>query len=199
MSTALQRIRVELTGFLGAPGVATFYALDAAALLTPLHDFWEDMAPGLVAQMDIQVVAEGDIITDTTGALTGAWVGTGQASVSGADGGVYPAPAGACVTWATDAVLDGARLKGRTYVVPLGGGSYQDDGSINTINLNRLRAAADLLVTAGAENFRVWHRPRKAREADGSRPAVEARDGGSAQITSATVADKVAILRSRRP
>jgi hypothetical protein len=194
----IDRIRVSLFGFIGGPGVMTFYASDAAALLPDLQTFLAALVPGLPSTMNLDVEHTGDTVVDATGVLVGGWSGSALATLTGADTAPYPAPSGACVTWVSDGIPWGYRLKGRTYLVPIGGGSYDTDGTINPTNVANIQAAADAFVTAGAGNFKVWNRPRAARAADGSRPAVIARAGTSFDVVSAVVADRTAVLTSRR-
>jgi len=196
--TNIQRIRVALTGFVGGPGVATFYALDAPTALPSLRTLWGALAVSMPTSVSIKVLASGDTIEDTTGVLVGAWAAADAAGVVGADGSTYPAPVGACISWLTSTIFDGKRLKGRTFVVPMGGGSYQLDGTINAANITTFTNAAQAYVAAQVANALVWHRPRAAKPADGSRPAVTARAGGSAAITQGLCVDKAVVLTSRR-
>lgn len=196
--TNIDRIRVQLTGFVGGPGVATFYALNGTTAVPQLRTMWSSLAAKMPSVMAIKVISAGDTIDDVTGDLVGAWSIADAAGVQGVDAAAYPAPAGACIAWLTTTILDGKRVKGRTFLVPLGGGSYQSDGSINPANVTAITNAAAAYVTASVGNAVVWHRPRAARAADGSRPAVTARAGGNAVITSAFCVDKTMVLTSRR-
>lgn len=194
----IARIRVALTNFPGAPGVATFYALDGPAAMTPMQAMWDGLKASLPYNMNIKVQSYGDIINPVNGDLVDGWNGDDQDMLTGADAANYPGPAGAIISWVTDTIVDGHRLKGRTYLVPLGGGSYQGDGSINATNVATLSGFAFEMIQAGEGNFVTWHRPRLAKAADGSRPAVEARDGSYGVIVGAGVVDKTVVLRSRR-
>lgn len=194
----IERLRVALTGFVGGPGVMTFYFVDAETAQSPLSALLDDLKPGMPAQMSMLVASSGDIIDDTNGDLVGAWTGTTQTPKVGADTSTYPAPAGACIRWDTDTVVDKHRVQGRTYLVPLGGGSYQNDGSINGTNVTNITNAATTFLALVDSNLKVWHRPRKAKAADGSKPAITARVGSSVFVTSAHCVDRTMVLRSRR-
>ena len=196
--TALSRVRVELTGFVGGPGVATFYFLDTSTAVASVRAFFEAIKGTQPTKVFSQVVPNGDIIDSVSGTITGAWSAAPVAVVQGGAPTGYPAPAGATVSWDTATILDGHRVRGRTYIVPMASGEYQDDGSLNPATLTIVRDAATQLVISQSSSFVVWHRPRLAKAADGSRPAITARDGGHGLVTSSHVPDRVAILTSRR-
>src|SRR5674476_946106 len=119
----------------------------------------------------------------------------GPATRTGGDN--YAAPVGMCVDWNTGVVMDLHRLRGRTFVVPCSGAQFDVDGSPLSTAVSGLQSAGDALIAADG-NLMVWHRPRAAKAADGSRPAVTARAGGYANVTTAHVPDKAVVLRSRR-
>lgn len=194
----IQRLRVEWTGFPGAPGVSTFYALDAVALMSPLHYMFSTHKDIFPSDVTITALLTGDIIDPLNGDLVGSWSGGSWAPITGTDTGPYTAPAGAVINWQTGDVLDGHRLRGKTFLVPLGGGAYDLTGSIAATTLGYIQTVATYAANTALGNFVVWHRPRAARAADGSRPAVTYRAGGYSQVTAATVPDKSVVLRSRR-
>jgi hypothetical protein len=167
-------------------------------MLPDLHADFETIAVGLPTDLVITFPEEGDVIVDSTGLLAGAWAGGTEAEVNGADGAGYAAPVGALFTWTSDGLPYGYRVKGKTYMVPLGGGSYENDGTINDANLGVLRPAGTALVTAQDGNFKVWNRPREEREATEELPALAARAGSSWDVIASSVRDKACILRSRR-
>lgn len=193
---SINRIRCAWTGFVGGPGVSTFYSLDPATDLPLLHGFFDGIKTLLPDTVTITIEPTGDVLDETTGNLTGAWSEDGPAQVDGTVSGGYGAPMGLVVIWETGAIMDGTRLRGKTYIVPVSYSVYDVDGSIQIDALALARGVAQSL--AAASGLVVWHRPRAARAADGSRPAVTARAGGYASISDATVHDKVAILTSRR-
>lgn len=196
--TTLQRVRVKWNGFIGAPGVSTFYATSAATLVPQLHTFFAAIAGYFPTVVSIQVENTGDELEDTTGALVGSWNTGAVAPVTGTGGGPYSAVSGALVQWFTDTVLSGRRLRGHTFMVPMYIGAYDASGQLVSAFRATGVAAAAALVTAAAGNMRIWQRPRLARAADGSRPAITARSGGQAAVTASGVRAIVTELRSRR-
>lgn len=183
--TDLYRVRSTWTGFPGAPGVTTMYTLDMATFLSAVHTFWSAIADKLPSNVRVNVLNYGDVISDTTGELTDSWTADSLEPVAGTDGENYLAPAGACVNWNTETVVNGRRLKGRTFLVPVAQDAFAHDGSLSPGALSQFQAAADALVSSESSSLVVWHR------GTGS-------DGTFGLVTSATVPDKAIVLRSRR-
>lgn len=197
--TALARMRVAWTGFNGGPGVSTFYGLTGGTSLGALHTFFDSIKGVIPGAVHLQIEGEGEFIDDATGEVTDLWVDEEPAEIVGGGEGSYAGPVGAAIRWTTDSVVDGARLKGHTFIVPLFGNAYDNSGTLSPAVLTTLGDAAAALVAANAGgDLVVWHRPRMARAADGSRPAITARAGSHGLITGSSVPDKAAVLRSRR-
>jgi len=142
------------------------------------------------------VIMVEDVTSEQTGDIS---VGTPPAAIQGTGGGAWAAPAGATAQWTTASYLYGRRVKGRTYLVPLTAGAFQSDGTILDTTKTALNAAAAALV-AGASNFVVYTRERQAKSAAESPTGKEItyRPGASSMVVSGSVADRVAVLRSRR-
>lgn len=182
----IMRMRVEWTGFPGAPGVSTLYGTSFTSLKASIAAFFLALNGILPADVTITVPNSGDTLDPITGLITGTWsVGTPD-YIYGLYTGSYAGPCGASVRWDTGTVLHGHRLRGRTYIVPLADSCYQNDGSLATAQLSTLNVAAAGLVTAAAGALVVWNRPK---------PGVA---GGFSAVNGSSVADRVAVLRSRR-
>lgn len=189
--TTLSRIKVRLSNFLGAPGVCTFHCLDPATWRPDLLDFWTAVGPLMPTGVVATIEAQGDLVDDATGDITGSWTEGSEVTKTGATGTGYSGASGACVTWNTTAVVNSRRLRGRTFLVPLGGGQYDSLGSLADSFLTTARPAATALCTTSAGQMLVWARPFP--------PATGAtRAGSSSAVVSATIRDQAAILRSRR-
>lgn len=195
---ALERVRVGWSGFPGGPGVSTFYFINAATAMVPLKTLCDQMRSKLPSTVTLIIEPAGDVIESTTGQITGGWTATAQAASVGSVAGPYAGPAGFAMTWLSSAFFSGRRLKGRTYWVPATNALFDSDGSLNSVAYGEIAGAAANFVAASGTNFVVWQRPRLARAATATRPAVTARGGGYANVTSSRVTDKVAVLRSRR-
>lgn len=195
----IDRVRVELTGFPGAPGVSTFYALNGASLQTPLFNFYTALKGIIPADVHMRIASSGDTLDSSTGTILASWTGTVQTDVNDPTNvSAYAAPTGGVITWLTGTRFSGRLLKGRTFIVPLTLGQFATDGSFTAGGLAVLTDAATAFVAASTGNFLIWQRPRAARAADGSRKAITARSGGHAVVVGSRVADKAGVLRSRR-
>lgn len=187
-----------LSGFPGGPGVATTYFLDTDTALASLHDFWEAMALGMPSAVTIVQDPAGDVIEDTTGEITGSWGADPVGAITGASASVYAAPVGIVVEWLTSTILDGRRLRGKTFIVPMSSSVLDTSGSIADTALVGLRAAALNFSIEQSASFVIWHRPKFGPKpvGGGARPLLQA--GGHGLVTSTRVPDKSAVLRSRR-
>lgn len=194
----LHRIRVTVAGFDGGPGVATFYCVDSTTFLAPLRAFIAFMSGYYPPTVTYTFPVTGDIIDTFTGQIVEAWNAPPQAAVVGTGVGKYAAPVGYSVRWSTSAFLSGRRLRGRTFFVPAVGDAFDTNGSLVDSAVAAIQTSATNLIGSTGGNFAIWQRPRLARAATGTLPAQAARTGGFGTVSGATVADKAAVLRSRR-
>lgn len=132
------------------------------------------------------VPSSGDLLDDTTGALQGSWSIAGGGTVASAGGTTYAAGVGSRVVWQTGAIRGGRRVRGSTFIVPLGTTQYDADGTIAPAALTTLGTAAANYLTAVGSNGLIWSRPRTGLA------------GQAVPITAALTPDKVSWLRGRR-
>lgn len=182
----LQRVRVGWTGGPGGNGVSTFYCVDIAQLWNAIATFFNDVFDYVPDDFTYVMPTEGDTINYLTGELVGSWQHGAGGGRAGTVAGPYASPVGAMVTWTTGAVVNGHRLNGKTYLVPLGSASFDDHGTLDDTILADLNAISDALVAAGMNNLAIWSRPTPGHP------------GGYATVMGSTVKDKAAVLRSRR-
>jgi hypothetical protein len=91
------------------------------------------------------------------------------------------------VTLGSIVIINGRRLRGRTFLVPLGSTFYTTDGTpIETARTNIAAAAAVLIANTGGPPLGVWRRPSPSGV------------GVLGVATTASVPDKAAVLKSRR-
>ena len=107
------------------------------------------------------------------------------ANVTSTVGTACAAPAGLRIEWRTSAIVNGRRLRGRTFIVPLPTSVYESNGTILAATLATFATAANAYRDAGVFSQ--------------SQPSIYSRTHGvQADITSVIVPDEVSILRSRR-
>lgn len=190
--TTISRVRVAMTGFVGAPGVMTFYTTNPLTFRDPLNVFVDAMALKMPGTVTLKVDNVGDELDALSGDITGTWTFPELGAHPGQQTGTYSAPSGLAINWITTTFIGGSRLRGRTFVVPLGGTSYESDGSIGAQVLLDLRAAATMFIADAGSTFVIYSRPRVAPDPKAPRA------GAFSAVVTARIADKAAILRSRR-
>lgn len=191
---AITRVTAEWTGFSGAPGYTNFYFRafgggDFVNLETArTRSFFTAVSTFLPGGITINVQQEAAILDEVTGELIN-YVQADEppAAVNGTAAGNWSAASGAVVTWNTEAIARGRRLRGRTFVVPVALAAYDTSGTLSTSFITALNTAAGNLIGDGTgPQAVIWSRPRGGT-------------GGSVgDITSSRVADRVSVLRSRR-
>lgn len=198
------RITARWTGFTGAPGYSNFhFSTDAGfwdgGVLTPdaevaasagagrVRNAFLEIADLLPEDVGLQIEGEAALLDSDTGEQLGAVPTEPDDMRGGSAAGGYSAASGAVVNWRTNDYRFGRRIRGRTFLVPLAGSAYQNDGTLTPAALTALRDFGDGIMNGiGALNFGVWSRPR-----DGA-------GGVFATATGYTVPDMAAVLRSRR-
>lgn len=189
----IYRYRWSITGGQVGTGFINFYAdasLPAQPFVTAtaalLNGAWATGASGgLPSGITLTPDAICDVITAATGKLNGSSGITPPSVITGGNSSVYAAPGGFALTWTTGAIVNGKRLKGRTFFVPVSSAKFQTDGTLDNVYVSAIRAAA--ATYAGGSWFPcVWHRP------------VGGTGGSAAVMNGYTLNDKVAILTSRR-
>lgn len=197
MANNLLRIRTELNGWSGGPGLSTFYfdpgvvTVDAAMVtavtgrVRQYFDAWKAFMPtGNTAQ--VSPVA--DVLDYVTGALTGqVSAGAAPSVVTGSGlGGQGPAFVCAIGRLTTQAFINGKRLRGRTYAGPLSSNftdSLAPEGGLTAAVQNGLVL---MNTSGGGPSLVVWHRPT-----GGSGGAI-------AGVVNTSVATTFGVLKSRR-
>lgn len=194
-------IRTEWSGTSGGPGL-TQMAIDAFIPVTTaqaqawcdaVRAFWLAQAGLLPNELTLTVSPVVDFYVTETGELDGTVVApTAPAAVLGTSAATYSGGAGYKVTWETNQVKFGRRVRGFTYVVPAAGGVFTASGTVGSATQTTVNTAAANLIAAIEEpsvNLSVWSRPKTT-------PTV--RPGDSTPIIVGLCSAKSAILRSRR-
>jgi hypothetical protein len=197
------RVKVNWTGFVGGPGYTNLHfeptvdapitqaIVDAAVAKT--QTFITSLRMCLPTTVTIGIDPAVVEIDEVTGNLETYWTAAVAATQVGADPTVYSAASGAVINWYTNEVRNGRRVRGRTFLVPLGGGQYDAQGTIAAAKITDFQNMANALSNdATAARLVVWKRPTEDPDL-GTLP-----DGGAYNVTSYSVPDMAAILRSRR-
>lgn len=194
-------LKVEWSGFVGGPGLSQFVLegddpLDLQPALQALEDFFVALAPLIPNNILLTPQTEALHYEHTTGVLLGATQLTAVGASTGTATGTWAAACGGSIQWDTGQIQNGRRVRGRTFIVPMAVNAYEDDGTLTSTAVSTMTTASGEISTFvgpnAANTFQVWGRPRDATETQPAKPA------SLAQITGASVSDKVAILRGRR-
>lgn len=188
----MQLQRVEIT-WSGSPvvggGLGVHYFAGDVTPTDPadIAAAYENLLPALPPSVSITVAGSGDVIEDTTGVLVNTWSAGPSITVTGSSvTSTCAAGVGACITWLTGGIVNGRRLRGRTFLVPIVSSEYDTDGTLGAGTVGAVGNFGDDLRAAGP--LAVWHRPTTPGGSDGT----------SYGVTAQRVRDKVAFLSSRR-
>lgn len=191
---AITRITAQWSGFRGAPGYSNFFfdgaftdESGAEAAASAVSAFFTACRLQFPDSVNVNVQPTADVIDETSGQITSVMDIATPGTVTGSGGANYSAATGAVVNWNTSDYVNGRRVRGRTFLVPLDSGAFDSQGDLSSDALSQIRLGAENLVTAALEHpLCVWHRPSGGA-------------GGSAHVvSSSTVPDLGAVLRSRR-
>ena len=206
----MARVTIDWTGFLGAPGYTNFYFRDfqgageidqaiADGAVAKVHTWIQAWDDGLPNTVTLTIDPSVEVIEETTGELIGFFTTVPGSPNVGGSTAPYSAASGACVNWYTDGVRNGRRVRGRTFMVPIGSNGMENNGTLNGTALNGWRtASATLIAGAGVGDLGVWARPTPILDVDGNPTGEHNPDGIWYAVTSYTIPDKAAVLRSRR-
>jgi hypothetical protein len=117
-------------------------------------------------------------------------------TTQGTGTGVWSAATGAWINWITTAFVNGRRVVGRTYLVPLGNTNvFQTDGTLSDTFRNAVVANGNSLNNGSPAHVVYYNR---GGPSDPPRPTDKPHAFGWQSVTACTVPDKAGILRSRR-
>lgn len=181
--TVLNQIRIQWNGLAGMPGVSTFYRTDEASVsMSTYKAFFDALVALFPVGLKIAYPTSGVKIDTATGQATGTWSAGAQTETAGTATAPFAAPCGALVNWHTGAYVGGRELRGKTFLVPIASTGYQTDGTLDPAFRSAIQNAATTLVTNGTNAMSVYSRKSNTFGA----------------IITASVPDKVVVLRSRR-
>ena len=198
--TLLWKGQINLSNWIGGPGVSTFYfsqgvpPLDTAAMAQSVYDklalLCGDIAPYGREDVIASPAREIPVIESTTGELQNVYpvpTTVEDYSYTGVSDTI-PVSTMACVRLTTDRFINGRRLQGRIFFGPLAGTALGTDGNIWTTPKTGIEAAFNDQLGGLGARMAVWHRP--------SSPTAE--DGDYGDVLFATCNRVPSNLRSRR-
>lgn len=200
--TNLIRARAIGSGWVGGPGLATFYFLgsptptvaEATEAAARVRAFFVAAAPVIWNSATWQALGDVDVIDDLSGNLVGGATGVTPAPVVGTGGTNLAPPHNAgLVVLNTGFIVRGRRLVGRRFVSPVSTGAIAATGVPTAGAITALAAAGQSLRTTVVTSItsRVWSRPLFQN-------GVFVANGTSANHIGETARGKVASIRSRR-
>jgi hypothetical protein len=157
---------------------------------------WTAAAGLFPSSITLATIAEMDVIEDTTGEIQQTVVGTVEGATGSADNFLAPPATALCVAFQTPGVVAGKHVRGRSFLSPLYFSLMSADGTPSDIALGLAEGWGDDIkdLASGLVKTVVWSRPKKSLV----EPGEYLRFGSNHDITSVSVADKFAVLRSRR-
>lgn len=205
----IYRSRVALSGWVGAPGVTTYYWTPGEVVVGDLsaeeiqdfHDLigvaWSDFADTLVEGVTATVLRDVDVIDVASGEVINQLSADGTESVAvGTDPGTtFSRAMMICVSLQTNVFLRGRRLRGRHFIGPVGSRAGDVDGGINAGRIATFSSAYSAMIGSSAPNFVVYSRPYVNKGSGDPKPS---HDGAYGDVTSVGVMRLPATLRSRR-
>lgn len=186
----LIRVRCTWAGSaLDGPGVSTFYlAAGTSAFAGDFQTFFQAIKALFPAGVTITVPNTGDEIDAATGALAGTWTDSGGSTTTGTGATGFIRGVGIRLTWTTNGIFSGRRVKGSTFLAPVVTGTYDSSGIPTTGTVTALEAAGAALISGVGNNLAIWSRPNN----------VSGNNGTSSTVVQAVLPQAVSWLRSRR-
>lgn len=192
----LGQIRVLWTGGPSAPGYTILNTIwgtssSAVAAQAAVRKFFDTIKGSIPDDYTLQVQQEMTIINASTGKLEQLeMASSAQAPIVGLMGQGWAAGVGVRVDWQGGGVLNGRRIRGRTYIVPYNASVFDASGQVPASVRTSLGGYATTMITdlaAANTPLCVWNRP-----------SVKNPVGGASVVQSAAVSSKAAVLRGRR-
>lgn len=201
------RIRTELTGFTGGPGLSTMYyecaTENAAAAIRCqqyVHNWFGAVAGQLLCNsVTWKVKPEVDLLDPANGEVSNVFTdGTAHTATGGGGTSYAPLATAALFRFMTSTWANGRNLKGRSYISPMASAAVGTNGELHATV--KTAVEADLVtwqqgMTEGDIPV-VWSRPITADPE--ALPPIEGRAGSTGNINAITIRSKLAVLTSRR-
>jgi hypothetical protein len=166
---------------------------EAQAAVNAVRGFWDAIKGYIPSDIVLTVSAVVDQYDNQSGPLLASTSApVPPATVAGTETGVYSMASGAKVNLNTTNIINGRRVRGSIFIVPIGANALTSSGTILNTARTAINNAADamrLALVNGGLNLMVWSRPTSPG------PST---DGELSIVTGCETSEKVAILRGRR-
>lgn len=168
---------------------------DAAGAMTA---FWAAVKSCIHTSTTIAVLPVVETIDPTNGEITAATAVTGSSTTGTDDGNALPPQTQGILQLRTGGYVDGREVRGRIYIPALTVSGWRDGNWVSTKRAIIETAAATLLA-GGTSDWQlvVWQRERLA-DPDHEPNPITHRDGSVHAVSALVLAQKTAVLRSRR-
>lgn len=192
---AILRVKVRWTGFSGAPGYNVFHfgqwdvpdLSHAQGAVDALSTFYTSLRLYHPAAVKWDIDPAVEVLHSPNGELISYLQAAQPATISATGTGNWSSPTGYCINWLTDTVRRGRRVRGKSFMVPMSASAMSVDGTLDSSALTAINAAANGLAAGAGPALIVY-----------GRPTPDTSDGVVADVMGIRVADKAAVLRSRR-
>jgi len=196
MTIAQMTIRWDKVGV--PPGFSVLYSSNVLPSPGPLQTLALAIQPFIPPDFTLTVPNTGRLIDEVNGKMTGIWTQGSQTAVVGTGVGSYAPASGAQIKWDTGGFVNGHRVSGLTYLVPLVSTQYATSGVLLTNFCTTVNTAATTFITQMAQSFIIWARPLFEKDANGHPTDVIKRAGSFHKVGTSTVPSKSVVLRGRR-
>lgn len=184
----VREIVTEWTVFGGGTKLSIMYFDEAGEVSVQreaLDTLWTAVSAELVTECEWTIRTDGRELNTATGTLEGFWGDPIVYTGTGAEtGNVVADSTQALIQWLTTTIVDGRRVRGRTFIPGLNANSV-DDGDLASAAQSVLQTAAQNFL--GVNTFVIW-----------SRPGATGSGGVMAPVQNASVWSELAVQRSRR-
>lgn len=171
------------------PGTTVMYFFevgDIAALRADLDAMYTAFADRLDTLTTWSIATSGNVLDEATGTLVGDWAEpTAQTGAGLASGQPVSNAAQALLQWRTGVVVNGRRLRGRTFIPGIAQQAL-DGGQLSAATQADMAAAAQAFAVDPDVSLVVWHRPS------------DSGPGEAHAVTTGSVWNELAVMRKRR-
>lgn len=198
------RVKARWGGFSGAPGYTVLHLRDFGAetgvgndpdavmaqqAVDKVYAGFQRIQTLLPTAVTINMEQEVEIIEDTNGELVDSIGTTSPVTLNGTSSSTWSAASGAVISWKTNGIRKGRRIRGRSFLVPLSGSAYDGTGRLSGSAVTQIQSMATLLAdSTTTPDLGVYARPT----------AKGATDGQWSVVSTGNVTNLGAILTSRR-